>query len=1008
MVDMNDPVPFVERRKPERRCGAVFSGLLTLCLVWTGAVASQEEPALLQPPPQLLEARPFLRYQRPIYRNYAFQFYTNPSAHSFNILRRSGDDARDEPYSAIPKTYYGHLGNFLSIGFDLYHWTETRAPGLRYGSSIGKDLNQFQNVMNHLVVARDGYRNWGYSAIVGDGLIARLSPLTLSMVDFNGTRFDLFTRWLKFSFMGSRIAKPTDGAVRLDDTVIVEGALRNFRAVASVLLLGGRVQADVGRLSLGLNGANIHLFHSTRQGGGSLKGSVHPQQPFLDWVVVRFSDDSPRDGIGGALVQEIRLILNGSDRPDLRPLVIRHRSGAPTQVGTKSVRTGQFRSILYTEYGGRSSTVAHYGDRDPIPPYADYLYRYDYEAGVDVSEISNVEGLLSTYHPVSADEVQEVGGVEQVVYLFDLSGEPLVRRVEVEALVGNDYRVDVATLIDIDDGRASNRTRQFRSTFYRTVERARGNVRDLSNLRRLRFEVGTQTGLFTYSADARLRLAGLEVEGEYARSALYSRYPGRQEEEPLYGSAPSYSESGSAYFLNGVRWFGRARLGGEYFSINPDYRTTLRTFEPETFLCCYGGRMGGLVNDTMYWDLVEDNEDGDRYPDRASGVILGAPTGRFLGAPIGSGGLISAVGPGRDGDGVDVGLDADRDGVSDVNRNFNGVPDYHEPFLMYWVEPNDYTYGLDRNHNDELDAREDDEDWDYPYDHDQRGFHLFGQVDLSRHWSLGVGRYRVGEVAGPGRNHSTYALLSYRRQGVERLRNLFFENHLHRVRDDIGDEYNTLIERAIQFIRQRRADQLLYQDSYVNESFLEGQFNPWSTLWVVQQVRLRLNWQQGGQVRRGVFQRQRRLDYWTWVGRAEYTWRRGKLSLTPHFKLMVLRLEDRGTQRILRSERHVIPIVRAIYPLLARTLVQAGVQGWGPWPYRFRDGARQGDSFERRTAFVNLINRSRYFGYDLNTIVGTKWDARTFDVKFQRFRDFDSWSFFVRTLIGFTEYGSLL
>ena len=131
----------------------------------------------------------------------------------------------------------------------------------------------------------------------------------------------------------------------------------------------------------------------------------------------------------------------------------------------------------------------------------------------------------------------------------------------------------------------------------------------------------------------------------------------------------------------------------------------------------------------------------------------------------------------------------------EINRNLNDLPDYEEPFLMYDVEPNTYAYGLDRNHNDEPDHREDDGEVDYPYDYDQRGYHLFGQWDLTRYWSLAVGRYAARQMAGSGRSRSTYALLSYRRESVERLRRLFFENHFRRVRDDIADEFVGLHER---------------------------------------------------------------------------------------------------------------------------------------------------------------------------------------------------------------------
>jgi hypothetical protein len=81
------------------------------------------------------------------------------------------------------------------------------------------------------------------------------------------------------------------------------------------------------------------------------------------------------------------------------------------------------------------------------------------------------------------------------------------------------------------------------------------------------------------------------------------------------------------------------------------------------------------------------------------------------------------------------------------------------------------------------------------------------------------------------------------------------------------------------------------------------------------------------------------------------------------------------------------------------------VQGLGPVPYRVVVRTNRSSSFEQRTAFVTLTNRSRYFGYDLYTIVGIKRDRQEFDNEFQRFRDRHEWTGSVRAMIGFTEYG---
>ena len=71
---------------------------------------------------------------------------------------------------------------------------------------------------------------------------------------------------------------------------------------------------------------------------------------------------------------------------------------------------------------------------------------------------------------------------------------------------------------------------------------------------------------------------------------------------------------------------------------------------------------------------MEDNDDGDRYPDLRYGNMVGLVNDAM----------------GVDPDGVFLELDDDNDGWPDTNRNLNRVADHEEPFLMYGVEPNIY------------------------------------------------------------------------------------------------------------------------------------------------------------------------------------------------------------------------------------------------------------------------------------------------------------------------------
>ena len=186
---------------------------------------------------------------------------------------------------------------------------------------------------------------------------------------------------------------------------------------------------------------------------------------------------------------------------------------------------------------------------------------------------------------------------------------------------------------------------------------------------------------------------------------------------------------------------------------------------------------------------------------------------------------------------------------------------------------------------------------------------------------------------------------------------------------------------------------------------------------MVHKIRLRFNWQQAGPLPGGLVQRDKRLDFFTWVSRADYTWHWHRLQIQPQFKVLLLRLVDqaadrqtdgRYARRTVRSEFSVIPILRCTLPLMQRSQLQLGIQGLGPLPYRVEDRVNSRNSFDQRTLYLNVSNRSKYFGYDLRTIVGLQREVKAFDEESRANDAFDALTFFARVLIGFTEYGRLL
>ncbi len=953
----------------------IFSALLP-----TGPSFSTVDTAFF--PSENTNVRLALRYPRPEYKNYAIDLYENYPDHIWKA-RVVGPQIGIAEGVERPRAFFDLMGNHVTTGYDLYTWEERRQPEQRFGSALFKDWPAWRPLFTNVAVASDGYGSWGYHIIVGDGLIARLSPLTLSKTDLYGLRMDFSTPHVKLTGIGSRIARPNRETSYNADVGEVD-------VDHSTMLLGSRAQLDVGLLSLGVNGANLHSYNSVET-DNSIRGRLRRDQPSYSFIAVRVSDDAPDDGKSGATVQNVGLVINGDPRSDLQPHIFRTRRGTRPQAGRTLPLTGQFIASAYTRIEGPST----YYRNQELPLYADFLYRLDHDAGVDVSNLVRVEGMLAEFPLVPPGGVLNAEDNTQYVFLFDLRNEPYIESVAVEAVLGNDYFVEWAGIyLNKGNDTAERYEDRFRSTFYRPALRAKGRVEDMTNVVRRRFQIAENTAIFTYSADLKLALPWIDINAEYARSALYSRYPAHFADRSLVNEGPRFKRRGGAYFFNGIRRFERGIVGFEGFTMDSSFATDMPTYIKKDFgYITSRGRdpLALMTNDTVIWSLVQDNEDGDRWPDF------------FVGNVLGSGGSSA------DSDGVFPGQDEDGDGLVATDKNFNGIPDFEETFMLFDVEPNEYVYGLDRNNNDEPDHREDDWDADYPYDADQRGYHLFGSLGLGLNWSLGLGRYNVRGLKNGGRNRSDYALLTYHWAGLGRVKQLFFESNLRRVQDDIPDAHNQYTRgRGHASIVRKRDDPLHYQDSEVGETYFEGNIHPLSGLRLVQKLRLRFNWQRGGQLKSRQFQRSRRLDFTAYVSRLDYTKELGKLSVVPQFKFLYLRLRDSEIDRDLRSEHRIVSILKVSYSVMPKTTIQLGLQGWGPLPYRVKSRTQSRDSLKQRTLVFTTTNRTRYLGYDLITIAGLSRDRLIFDDPAQRFRDRNSLQLFVRAALGFAEFGRLL
>ena len=904
---------------------------------------------------QDVSGRSFLYRSDPSYLNYGFEDYTLPEFTSFT--RRN---------------YYGPLGNFLIQGYDVYEWRETRSSATTAWHKSLRTIPRWGRFERNLV-ARESHARWAASLIYGEEIRTLFTPLTLALPGYDGIRLDSQVGNARGAVIGQRYTGHFTAGRYGEGPVWTDWDFTEHRR-SSLMLLGAHGDVELGALTLGATGVNFHIFDAEQE-RFVLRGGLQAEQVLPVAYLVRFSDDSPEDLQAGAVVSEVRLKINGENRPDLRPFLARINGQNPTAVGSTNRLTGQFRRVAYLDRGTR---------------FADVLYLRGHLQGDDVSDKVNLEELLRWVEALPDVPGLRADGHEQIIAVFDVSQEPFIRQVQVEALVGNDYRVEVLPLF-VSAPAVENYEFHYRvggnalvpgqgyfvereTPGVTAARRSRGNVQDMSNLEWVRLDLGEWTGRALWGLDGAWEWGDAEVRWEYARSMEYREFPdgrpGYRQDREVRGirrwNGARSSTGAGAWYVNGQWRRGRMEVGGELFSIAEEYDS----------------------------GFVQDNDDDDRYPDIGPGH---RPMSADTGTPF-------------DPDGVFPGNDRDNDRIPDTNRNGNRVPDYLEAFLLYDVEPLAYAYGRDANNNGIADHREDDLDSDYPYEVDQRGHHVFGTLHLPGGFRLTAGRLQAGGIVGGGRNESTYGVAHFRRHSP-RWGSVRAETRLRRLHDDIVDNYVVFDEAWGRYPNRERTyapttmlDLLEYRDSLDRQHYVEADLTAGRGLRLGGNLRYAVNEQQEATLADGSDQAADTITRLTLVARAEYVWELSdRWQLIAQTKGLVLRRTRQSLAVDLANEWTFIPILKTSYHITPRTHLWLGTQGLPGLPLRKEDLADGRDSYEEVVRVVQLTNWSPYFGYDIATNLGVKWSRRQYGDPARERDDLDITSAFMRVILGFEE-----
>ena len=926
---------------------------------------------------QQLSRRNLLFRPLPEYENYAVEGY-----------RRTG---RQE-FDRVTALVFDDFGNLLMDGVEIYRLSQAHpvfddpaTPTREPGSELRKGL-YYHDYLSRLVLARDTYVGTNQMFIIGDRIRTRFTSLTMDMAALNGMRWDGEFGRNAFTLVTSRLDKPIyelEAIWQFEDVVGYDERVEEIPGIAhsklAAFLLGGSAQTRIGIFDVGLS--YLNQFRTDSQVGlaqNSLKGTLPVHDPggigvarrpaFIEYLVVKVADETDRDG-RGARVYDVRISINGTPRDDIRPVITRHDSDVRVQSGIRLTLDPNMDQFFPP-------------DRT-IPPYVEFIK----------DKVSREGGNVGFLHDPETPGEQglEASGTEYLLYWFAMPTEEGAREVHFEALVANDYEISVSEVFIVnsrfDPGKADLRNR---ATYFYRVAGSKGRVTDMSNLGWVGFDYGRQTGVTVSGVSLSTVASGFQLSAEYNMNWTFRQYP------DLGGGY--HQRRAPAWYVNLKKELGSGFLGGEVFHISPHYTTQLRIqdgsfalYDKLAFDTGLPGPTDIYRNNTMELDLVDDNDDRDVYPEN-----------HFLPSV-------------SDRDGVFPGLDADLDGRPDINRNNNSLPDYFEPFLLFYVDPDEYAYGDDMNNNGVIDHREDDDKPDYPYNRDSEGVHVFTGARWSNS-ALTLGLVDMRQIIGGGRNKMWYGKAEHTTD-VPTLGTLHAVNFLKKVQDTIPDKLNRyaynhtfgplgpiiavgtrgvnpadLVGIGLTTYRDRP---LRMEDSVVNTTFVEGRLKSFPGFTLRSNVQVDLNFQQ-----ETAFQEANRIEDWTSVVAADYLWTRGNWTVRPQLKYLAQKLASQKAVVLPVYETFLYPILRIDYALSPRTVLKFGVQG----PSRYHNLLNDSADYRSEDYVAMVTNKSSYSGYELSFNAGYELKLRRMDDRSRANEDIDFSLFFIRMIVGLRPY----
>ena len=840
-------------------------------------------------------------------------------------------------------------------------------------------------------VARESTSDWAFSVIGAGALRTTFTPLTLAIPNMNGLSIDFQSANTTAKFITSVLAS---------QRIAEEGG---------VMLRGGRIRRKFGALTLGTSYVTTYGMQGNRSGGSKWRGMVNNFTPTPMMVAVRFLDDSPQDGVGGPIVYDIRLRVNGRYRDNVQPQVILDNQLLDrTSAITDKIDKAYIEPKTHQNYG--STPYDHFTiGNTPILKYSDYNYMNDLVKGNNVSNVATKysKSLSNSYYKLSdfGGKPLQANGNDCVVFLYDLASiTETLRSIEAVTTVANDYRIQTSMIYALDPkgghDTAGKNSDWYNTTFWRTAAQCEGNVKDGSNVSTIAVDFGFEIANVIYGIDADFNYRGLKIKAEFVNNVHTYQFAdglaGTGKPTTYVPGLPArkghrFMESDNAYYITAAKDWSHIGFAGEVFKMGKNYRPYMDYFYAQDY------RQLMRTNNTARVSTVEDNDDDDQYADQML-------VQRAMGAQ-----LISTEDP----DGVYPGNDADNDSVADTNKNLNKDPDYTEPFYMFDIDPDDFVFGNDYNNNTIPDFREDDMKFDTPYDLDRQGHHFYVTLSPIRSMHFVAGSFHTqGVGASSYRTNDDYAKLQLN-YNVFDIGKLYAEYRYEKIQDNIRDQYiqaRTYMKDIYwlmggsanlrPFERDLYYDEVWYRNSNVQRLWIDSNIRAIPSITLENYIKLENNEQIEGVMYDGTFQPYDTVKTYSMVNKLVYTKQWGNWVFSPGLKF---RFYKKARSESLQPLDHYLmrmPLIMFKYIVSPKTDITLALQGFPGFELDYNDYVQTTNDYWRNTYCLQIQNSTNYFGYNIWASWGLTLDEMSYEDKYRELSSYKKSGTFVKVYIG--------